>query len=295
MTLQGIFPPIATPFANDEVDYQGLRSNIERWMKTRLSGLLVLGSNGEAPLLEDDEARRVVEAAREVVPRAKTMIVGASGQSTHTAIAAIRRAAQAGADAVLVQTPSYFKSHMSADVLIRHYTAVADASPVPVLPYNVPVFTGVVLPAAAVAKLSEHPNIVGVKDSSGDLAQIADLVALTPPTFNVLVGSAPTLYASLCVGVSGGIVAAACVVPDLCVRLFDLTRQGRHAEALALQRQLTPLARSVTGVYGVAGLKAAMELAGYTGGAPRAPLPPVSPEAVAIIRAQLETLQAAVA
>ncbi len=295
MNLQGIFPPIATPFVNDEVDFRGLQSNIERWMKTPLSGLLVLGSNGEAPLLDDDEARRVVEAAREVVPRDKTMIVGASGQSTHSAIGAVRRAAQAGADVVLVQTPSYFKSLMNADVFVRHFTAVADASPVPVLPYNVPVYTGVVLPAVAVAKLSAHPNIVGVKDSSGDLTQIGDLVALTPPAFKVLVGSAPTLYASLCVGASGGIVAVACVMPELCVRLYELAREGQHAEALALQRQITPLAKSVTGVYGVAGLKAAMELAGYVGGAPRAPLAPASAEAIAVIRAQIEALQAAVA
>ena len=290
--LHGIFPPIPTPFHEDEVDYGALVDNITRWMRTGIAGMLVLGSNGEAPFLDQDESQRVVAAAREVTPHDRTLIVGASAESTKGAIAAVQRAAGAGADVVLVRTPSYFKSRMTADVFVRHYTAVADASPVPVLPYNVPSFTGVVLPPAAVARLSRHPNIVGVKDSSGDLTQIGDLVSLTPAGFNVLVGSAPTLYASLCVGAVGGIVAAACVVPDLCVRLYELARANRHAEALALQQQLTPIAKSVTSTYGVAGLKAALDLAGYRGGLPRAPLEGASPEAIDTMRGQLHALQA---
>jgi 4-hydroxy-2-oxoglutarate aldolase len=206
-------------------------------------------------------------------------------------IAAVRRAAAAGADFVLVRTPSYFKSQMTTEVFVRHFTAVADASPVPVLPYNVPVFTGVKMAAEAVARLASHPNIPGVKDSSGDLAQIADLVALTPRGFNVLVGSAPTLYASLCVGAIGGIVAVACVAPDLVVELYELARAGRHAEAVVLQRRITPLAKSVTSVYGVAGLKAALDLAGYEGGAPRLPLAPAGPQVIETIRAQYLGLQ----
>jgi 4-hydroxy-2-oxoglutarate aldolase len=179
---------------------------------------------------------------------------------------------------------------MTTDLFVRHFTAVADASPVPVLPYNVPGLTGVRMAAEAVATLSSHPNIPGVKDSSGDLTQIADLVALTPPDFQVLVGSAPTLYASFCVGAVGGIVAAACVIPDLMVRLHDLARAGRHAEAVALQRRITPLAKSVTSTFGVAGLKAAMDLAGYVGGAPRRPLAPATPPMVEIIKGQLAAL-----
>ena len=236
MNLQGIFPPIATPFRDDELDVEGLKVNITRWMQTRLAGILVLGSNGEAPLLDADEAFRAAVAARECVPRDKTLIVGAGEESTRSTIAAVKRAAAAGADVVLVRTPAYFKTPVNTEVFVRHYTEVADASPVPVLPYNVPVLTGVKLPAEAVARLASHPNIPGVKDSSADLAQIADLVSMTPPDFKVLVGSAPTLYASLCVGAVGGIVAAACVIPELCVELYELVapaeaRGGARAPA----------------------------------------------------------------
>jgi 4-hydroxy-2-oxoglutarate aldolase len=193
---------------------------------------------------------------------------------------------------VLVRTPAYYKSQMTADVFVRHFTAVADASRVPVLLYDAPAFTGVTLPVAAVAKLAEHANIIGVKESAPDIGLVCDFVGSAPRDFQVLVGSAPTLYASLCVGAVGGIVAVACVVPDLCVRLLTLVQEGRHDEALMLQRQLTPLARSVTSVYGVGGLKAALDLAGYIGGNPRAPLGPASPQAAEVIRAQLAALQA---
>ncbi len=290
MNLQGIFPPIATPFRDDELDVEGLKVNITRWMQTRLAGILVLGSNGEGPLLDADEAFRAAVAARECVPRDKTLIVGAGEESTRSTIAAVKRAAAAGADVVLVRTPAYFKSLVNTEVFVRHYTEVADASPVPVLPYNVPVLTGVKLPAEAVARLASHPNIPGVKDSSADLVQIADLVSMTPPDFKVLVGSAPTLYASLCVGAVGGIVAAACVIPEMCVELYELVRQQKHAEALALQRRITPLAKSVTSGFGVAGLKTAMEMVGYVGGLPRRPLSPAGPHVAETLRTQFAAL-----
>lgn len=291
MNLEGVFPPIATPFADDEeLDVGALQANVAKYMRTGLAGILVLGSNGEAPLLDADESFRAAAAARERVPSDRTLIVGAGEESTRTTIAAVQRAAKAGADAVLVRTPAYFKAQLGAEAFVRHYTAVADASPVPVLPYNVPSLTGIKLPVEAVARLASHPNIPGVKDSSADLTHIADLVSMTPPGFKVLVGSAPTLYASVCVGVSGAIVAAACVVPDLVVELFHLSRAGRHDEALALQRRITPLAKLVTSVHGVPGLKTAMDLAGYAGGAPRRPLAGVPPEARDAIRAQLTAL-----
>ena len=233
-----------------------------------------------------------MRAAREVVPSGKTLIVGAGEESTRTTIAAVRRAAAAGADVVLVRTPAYFKNQMTTDLFVRHFTEVADASPVPVMPYNVPGLTGVNMAAEAVARLAAHPNIPGVKDSSGNLTQIADIAATTPASFSLVVGSAPTLYASVCVGAVGGIVAAACVVPDLMVELYDLARAGKHAEALALQRRITPLAKSVTATYGVPGLKAAMEIAGYVGGLPRRPLAAVTPQVVEIIRKQYEALMA---
>jgi 4-hydroxy-2-oxoglutarate aldolase len=290
MNLLGIFPPIATPFKDDEIDLDGMKKNVTKWMKTGLAGVLVLGSNGEAPMLDADESFRVASAAREAVPAGKTMIVGAGEESTHATIGAVKRAAKAGADVVLVRTPCYFKSQMTSELFVRHFIGVADASPVPVLPYNVPVFTGVNMAAEVIGKLALHPNIPGVKDSSGNLTQIADLVTLTPPSFSVLVGSAPTLYPSLCVGAVGGIVGAACAIPELMVELYDLAMAGRHAEALVLQRRISPLAKSVTTTFGAAGLKAAMEMAGYVGGAPRRPLAPATPQMIETIRGQFAAL-----
>lgn len=294
MDLHGIFPPVPTPFdEREDVDFQAFGQNMQRWMRSKIHGVVVLGSNGEAPYLAEDEAYRVVATARDVVPRDRCLIAGAGAESTRETIAAVDRAADAGADLVLVRTPAYFKSQMTAEVFVRHYTAVADAARVPVLLYDVPMFTGVTLPVPAVAKLAEHPNIIGLKESAADIGLVADFVANTPRDFQVLVGSAPTLYASLCVGAVGGIVALACVVPDLFVRLLTLVQEGRHDEALVLQRQLTPLARSVTATYGIGGLKAALELAGYVGGRPRSPLAAPPPQAIDLMRSQLTALQAA--
>jgi 4-hydroxy-2-oxoglutarate aldolase len=289
--LRGVFPPIITPFIDDRLHISGLRSNVRRWMTTGLRGLVALGSNGEAPLLSDEEADQVIATVREELSSDRLLIAGTGRQSTPATIAATRRAAQTGADAVLVLTPGYFRSQMTTAALVDHYQAVADASAVPVLLYNFTAVTGVTLQVDAVARLAEHPNILGIKESGGDVVRLTDVVLGTPPGFRVMAGAAPTFYASLCMGACGGILAAACVVPDLCVRIFDAHARGQHAEAIALQRQIVPLARAVTTVYGVPGLKAAMDAAGYAGGEPRRPLRPVPPEAVAAIRAQLEALE----
>jgi 4-hydroxy-2-oxoglutarate aldolase len=291
--LNGIFPAIATPFLEDELDLRAARANAARWMKTGLRGLLVLGSNGEAPLIDADEATRLIAAVREETPRDRVLIVGANCQSTRQAIVAARAAGAAGADTVLVITPFYFKSQMSADALVRHFTAVADASPVPILIYNVPPTTGVAVPVAAVEKLAAHPNIAGMKDSSGDVGYTAEAIGRVPATFQVVVGVAPNLLASLSVGARGAIVAIANVFPELCVELHALERAGRHAEALEIQRAITPLARAVTTTYGPAGLKAALDaVGGYVGGPPRTPLVPLAPPQIAEIRGLVERLRA---
>jgi len=284
---------MTTPFQDGEVNTRGIRTNINRWLAAGLGGIVALGSNGEAPLLDDHESDEVIGAAREAVPGDKTLIAGTGRESTRATIVASRRAAALGADAVLVRTPSFYKGRMTADAFVGHYTAVADASPVPVLLYNYPAITGVNLLPETVARLAEHPNIVGIKETGTDVAQMAAYVDATPRRFCVIAGSAPPAYASLCVGAAGAILAVACAAPDACVRLFDMTHAGQHVEARAIQRRLTPLARLVTTGFGVAGLKAAMDLAGYVGGAPRSPLLPLPPDAIAQLRAELHRLQEA--
>ena len=284
----GVFTPIPTPFLPDDtVDEAGLRANVGRWMQTRLTGLVVLGSNGEAPQLDDEESDRIIAIAREGVPRNRLLIAGTGRESTKATIAASRRAAAAGVDAVLVRTPSFFKSQMTTDVFVEHYTAVADASPVPVLLYNVTMFTGVNLMPEAVERLGVHPNIPGMKDSGGDIGQLAEYVHRTPDDFAVLSGSAATLVHSFGAGCDGAVLALASIVPDACVEMRALVAAGRLAEAHALQRRIMPLARSVGSTYGVPGLKAAHELMGFAAGRPRPPLRTVSPEVVEIIRGQL--------
>ena len=294
VNLDGILPPCATPFTDAEaIDVDGLRSNVRRWMRTGLRGLVLLGSNGEAPFIEPDEIEPIVAAAREAMPADRVLLAGTGRQSTRETRAACRAAARAGADGVLVLTPSVFRGQLTTQALLDHYRAAADDSPVPVLLYNHPAATGVNLTPALARTLAEHPNIVGIKESSGDVAVVAELVTGTRPGFHVIVGVAPTLYPSLACGATGGVVAVANAIPEPCVRLHALVREGRHDEALALQRAIAPLGRAVTTTWGVAGLKYAMELAGYVGGAPRRPLLPVDDDGRRAIRTMYDAVMAA--
>jgi 4-hydroxy-2-oxoglutarate aldolase len=252
----------------------------------------VLGSNGEAAQLDEDESDRIIEIVRAAVPPDRTLIAGTGRESTRATISATRRAAAAGVGAVLVRTPSFFKPQMTAEAFVRHFTEVADASPVPVLLYNVTTYTGVNLHPDAVERLSGHPNIVGMKESGSDIGQIAELVARTPDDFTLLAGSATTLVHALLAGCDGAILAVASIVPDACIEMTRLIENGRLDDARALQRQLMPVARSVGGTYGVPGLKAALDLIGYVGGPPRPPLRPVASSVIDIIRGQLDAIGA---
>jgi 4-hydroxy-2-oxoglutarate aldolase len=290
--FSGIFTPIPTPFHTDDtIDEPALQRNVLQWMRTPLTGLVVLGSNGEAAQLDDVEADRAIAIVREHVPRGRPLMAGTGRESTRATIAATARAAAAGVDAVLVRTPSFFKSQMTADVFVRHYLAVADASPVPVLLYNVSMFTGVNLQPEAVERLAAHPNIVGLKESGSDIGLIAEYVSRTPDDFTVLGGSATTFFQALCAGCDGGILAIAALVPELCVSMLALVSQNRIDEARALQQRLLPLARSIGSDYGVPGLKAALDVMGYNGGVPRPPLRAVPAHVAETIAAQLAQLR----
>ena len=283
-----MFPPMPTPFTDGEVDVDAIRRNVRRFIASGLGGVVALGTNGEAPMIDDAESVRVVEAARAEIPSDRVLIAGAGRESTRATIAAAQRAAAAGADAVLVRTPSFYRAHVGVPALLAHYTAVADASPVPVLLYNYAAFTGINLSPETVGRLAAHPNIVGMKETSTDAAQFAELGAVVPEGFTVLCGSAPGVYAALCASARGAILAVSCIRPALCLELFAHVQAGRYREALACQQRLTPLARAVTTGFGIAGLKQAMTLSGLDGGDPRAPLMPLNPDAIDKLRTLLD-------
>jgi 4-hydroxy-2-oxoglutarate aldolase len=292
MDLSGVFAPLPTPFdEGDRVDARRLESALQQWLATPLAGFVVLGTNGEIGLLTDDECDVVVETARAIVPRGRPLIAGAGRESTQATVRAVRRAATLGADAALVRTPSFFKAEMMHDNLVGFYRAVADASPVPILLYNFANATGVNLTPSTAAVLAEHPNVIGMKESGSDIAHIADLVSLTSPGFHVLGGSATIFFSALCAGAAGGILALAALLPDACARLFDLVRAGRLDEARTLQRRLVPVARLISGRYGVPGLKAALALRGWDVGSPRPPLSPVNRAAIAELKAALAAFE----
>lgn len=282
--------PFTTPFdASGELDVTSLRSNIERWNETGISGYAVLGSTGERVHLSESECLKVIEAARASVPSHLAFIVGAGQQSTQATIAEVNSVAQAGADAVLVITPHFYRAEMTQDKLINHYRAVADAAPVPVVLYSVPPFTNIALGPEAIARLSEHENIIGVKDSSGDVLNLAETVRLCPADFAVLTGNGSSLYPALCVGAKGAILAIGCIAPRLAVAIQKAFAAGRHEEARLLQERLTRLTRAVPGRYGISGLKAALDMLGYRGGTTvRAPLSDASEDAQREIAAVLK-------
>lgn len=271
--LRGLLLPLPTPFtAEGEVDAAALSANITRWRETGVTGYVALGSTGERVHLDEREYQLVLATARAVVPATQALIAGAGQQSVRHSIAEVARAAQAGVDAVLVITPHFYRRAMTQAALVDYYTAVADAAPVPLLLYSMPELTGIALAPETVAQLSQHANIVGVKDSSADIVNFAETLRLVPAEFAVLTGNAPVLHAALMAGATGAILAAACATPELAVEIFRAAVAGDHERARALQRNFAPFARAVTVRYGIGGLKHALDLCGYVGGQVRAPL-----------------------
>jgi 4-hydroxy-2-oxoglutarate aldolase len=275
--LNGILPPVTTPFnERGDVDYAALASNILRYNETGLVGYVALGSNGEAVHLTADERRRVIETVKRAATSEHTIVAGVNELSTRAAIEAARAGAHCGADAVLVVTPYYYKSQMNQEAFTRHFTDVADNSPVPVLIYNVPQNTGVVIESATITALGAHENIIGVKDSAGNMGAISETLRRAPEGFVVMTGNGGILYPSLTMGATGAILGVACVAPRACVDLYVAAKAGDHARSRDLQNRIAPLSHIVTAGLGVPGLKAAMEILGYAGALPRAPLGPVS-------------------
>lgn len=225
--FEGVFPPIPTPFVDGEVAHDRLSENIAKWNQTGLAGYVVLGSNGENIYLSEAEKRAVIVTAREAIPSHKLLIVGTGRESTKLTIESTWTAADLGADGVLIVTPSCYKGQMTSEALYRHYISVAEASPIPIVIYNVPKFAGLNIAATLVARLAEHPKMVGIKDSAGDIDQLIDIIRLAPQDFEVLVGNAPAYYSALGVGAMGAILAVANVAPKECVAIKELFDQGK--------------------------------------------------------------------
>src|SRR6516162_8423861 len=236
MAISGIFPALVTPFEPDgAVSLKGVKENIRRYNETAVAGYVVLGSTGESVMLSSDEADSVLAAAKEVAASTKLLIAGTGAESTAETIARTKRAAQMGYAAALVKTPYYYKPVYKAETYIRHYRAVADVSPIPVLLYSVPQFTGITLETPEILTLASHPNIVGIKDSSGNIQRVAEIVAGAPADFTVLTGGAAVIYPAAVVGGRGAILALAAALPEKCAAVFELAQSGRHDEARKLQ------------------------------------------------------------
>ena len=296
MDIHGVFPALITSFASDEsVSLAGVVENVCRYNETAVAGFVVLGSTGEAVMLSREEADSVLAAVQEAAVPNKILIAGTGAESTAETIARTKRAALLGYAVALVKTPYYYKPVYGPETYIRHYRAVADASPIPILLYSVPQFTGITLETPEILTLAQHPNIIGIKDSSGNVQRVVEIVAGAPANFRVLTGGASVIYPALAVGARGAILALAAALPEKCAELYDLVQRNQHEQARQLQLQLVHASKCIVSENSIAGVKYAMDLRGYQGGLPRPPLLPVSEEKKRTIADAVAQLHPAVA
>jgi 4-hydroxy-2-oxoglutarate aldolase len=289
LSFHGVIPPMMTPFREDEkVDCEMFVRNIKRWNKDDLGGYLVLGSNSEASYLSESEKLRLIRLTVEEAKRGRTVIAGTGLESAKETLRLTEKAANIGIDAALVLTPSYYIDQMTDEALVGHFSFIADRSPIPILIYNVPKYTHLNISLNALKQLSEHPNIIGMKDSKGDIAQVGLFVENVPRSFQVIVGSASVWYPSLRLGVTSGILALSNFAGNQCAHVQSLFKEGEFQKAEDLHKRLLPVNTAVTSTYGVAGLKYAATLAGYEGGFVRRPLLPLSEESKKDVRRILE-------
>jgi 4-hydroxy-2-oxoglutarate aldolase len=289
--IEGVYAPIATPFGADrEIDFGKYEENLAKFSKTGLAGITALGSNGEYQLLSHREKLDVVAAIRKGLSSDKSVLAGTGCESLKETVELTKEAADLGADAALVINPSYYKRDMNDSTLEKFYVALADVSPIPVMVYNMPGNTGINLSSSLVIKLSSHPNIVGIKDSGGNIVQIAEIIAGVPEDFSVFAGSGSFLFATVALGGKGGTLAVGNVAPDLCAELYSLCVKKEYEKARKIQLDLLELNACVTSRYGIGGMKAAMDLAGFYGGKPRLPIQPAPDATVAAIRSEIERL-----
>ena len=285
MNLSGVFPALTTPFSFDgSVSVEDIKHNIAKYNTTGLAGYVAIGSTGESVLLSRKEVDTVLVAVKESAAPNMRLIAGTGAESTAETIDRTKRAAELGYHVALVKTPYYYKPMYKPEVFIAHYRRVADASPIPVMLYSVPQFTGVALEAPEVGVLAQHPNIIGIKESSGNVQRAAEMLAAVPSSFQILVGSASMMFPSMVLGAVGSILALASAMPEQCVALFDAARKGEMGTARALQATILPASKVIVSQCGIPGVKYAMDQAGYLGGLPRLPLMPLQEDQRKVIR-----------
>jgi 4-hydroxy-2-oxoglutarate aldolase len=290
--IGGILVPVTTPFdpMTGDVAPVPFRDNLRAWIAEGVHGVVLFGTTGEAPLLDEAERLALMEYARDVVPPEAALIAGAGADSTRAAVRLARSLGAAGAEAVLVHPPVFFAPALDSASIVAHYRAVADGSPVPVLLYHFPKFTHVEFEAGLVAELARQPNIIGLKDSSGDVKRFAAYTEAVPEGFRLLVGSGALLYTALELGAAGGICGLGLLAAADCAAIVGEFARGRPGEAGRIQSRIGPVHRDVVARYGVRGVKAALDLLGMHGGDPRPPLRPLDDKA---IRQVAEALRAA--
>lgn len=283
-TLSGIFPALVTPFQKGKLSLSGLKSNIKKLNPFDFTGYVVLGSTGEGILMDEQEGLRAIETVRAAAAPGKMVIAGTGSESSSGTIDFSNQAARAGADYSLVVTPFYYKAQMTATALEAYYREVADHSKIPIIMYTVPKFTGLELPLQTIVTMAAHPNVVGLKDSSGNMSAVSETLKACPQEFCLFQGHGSLLFSALQLGAKGGILALSNMAPGETVEIYKLFEAGDYERARELQLRLLPVNQKIVGGYGVPGIKCAAEMLGYAGGDPRSPLRPVSREVRESIR-----------
>jgi len=289
-SFEGIFPPLATPFVDDEISLEKLKENIQKYNSFDIAGYVILGTSGESALLSVEESEKLVRAGKEAASEGKRIIVGTGLESTKMTLEFTNRMADIGIDAAMIRTPSYFKSRMNREALKKHFLLLADQSKVPVIIYNNPRVLGISVDSKLLIELSKHPNIAGIKDSSGDLSFLAETIPHLEPNFSFLMGAGSVILPGLRLGATGGILAIAGIAPAQCAELYKLHLEGKMEDALKLQLDLAPLNRAVVQTFGIPGLKYSLDMVGYYGGPCRLPLIPLDDESKKEMKAVLSKL-----
>jgi len=284
--LSGIAAPISTPFVNQEVSYDQLKSNMQQYSKTALAGFFALGSNGESMFLTESEKLKVLEVVLQEKADHQIVMAGTGDESTRQTISFSNQVAEMGADFVSILTPSYFKKRLTDEAMIGYYTEVADAVPIPVIAYNAPGFTGMTLTPKVVEVISRHPNVIGMKDTSK--GNMSTYLSVAGNDFDILSGTVSTLFESILLGAKGGVVSLANAFPASCCELYEACKAVDLERARRLHYMLIKLNKSVSGSFGVAGVKYAAEVAGFHGGDPRKPLLPITDQGRQSIRQAIE-------